>query len=274
MIGSKDSYALVTGASSGMGYEYAKLFAKDGKNIVVLARSRDKLEGLKRDLEKQHGTKVVVLVKDLADPKAPGEVFSELEKAGINIDVLVNNAGFSVYGKFYDSDWQKEAEMIQVNIIALTLLTKLFVKKMLQNKSGKILNISSGVGFTPAPWLSVYGGTKHYVLGFSNAIAHELKGTGVSVTCLCPTMTKTLFFKRASIDETKALKNRMLVMDAATAARIGYRALQKGKTTAAAGLPLSLSMFMGRLMPRNLVCSLSNSILKEAAMAGGRQPPL
>ena len=114
MIGSKDSYALVTGASSGMGYEYAKLFAKDGKRIVVLARSRDKLEGLKKDLEKQHGTKVVVLVKDLSDPKAPQEVFSELEKAGINIDVLVNNAGFSVYGKFYDSDWQKEAEMIQV----------------------------------------------------------------------------------------------------------------------------------------------------------------
>ena len=270
MIGGKDSYALVTGASSGMGYEYAKLFAEDGKNIVVLARSRDKLEGLKRDLEKQHGTKVVVLVKDLADPKAPQEVFSELEKAGINIDVLVNNAGFSVYGKFYDSDWQKEAEMIQVNIIALTQLTKLFVKKMLQNKSGKILNISSGVGFTPAPWLSVYGGTKHYVLGFSNAIAHELKGTGVTVTCLCPTITKTLFFKRASMDETKAMKNSMLVMDAATAARIGYRALQKGKTTVAAGLPLSLSMFMGRLMPRNLACSISNSILKEAATAGDR----
>lgn len=267
MIGGKDSYALITGASSGMGYEYAKLFAKDGKNIVVLARTRDKLEGLKRDLEKEHGTKVVVLVKDLSDPKAPQEVFSELEKAGISIDVLVNNAGYDVYGLFSDTDWQKEAEMIQVNILALTQLTKLFLKKMLERKSGKILNISSMVGLIPAPWNSVYCGTKHYVLAFSNAIAHELKGTGVSVTCFCPTMTRTLFFKRARVDETKALKNKMLVMDAATAAKLGYKALQKGKTTTAAGLTSSLLMFLIRFMPRSLACSIMNSVVKEAATA-------
>ena len=262
MIGSKDSYALVTGASSGMGYEYAKLFAKDGKNIVVLARSQDKLEGLKRDLEKQHGTKVMVLVKDLADPKAPQEVFSGLEKEGINVDVLVNNAGFDVYGKFQDTDWKKEAEMIQVNIIALTQLTKLFVKKMLEKKSGKILNISSTVGLMPCPWSSVYSGTKHYVLGFSNAIAHELKGTGVSVTCFCPGNTKTLFFERAGAEDAKANKRRIQQMDAATAARHAYRALEKGKTTATAGLLYSLMMFGIRLVPRNLVCSISNSVMQ------------
>ena len=195
MIGSKDGYALVTGASSGIGYELAKLFAKDGKNIVVVARSRDKLEELKGDLEKEHGIKVRVLPKDLSDPKSPREIFSELEKEHLDVDVLVNNAGFAVYGKFSDSDWQKEAEMLQVNIVSLTQLTKLFLKKMLEKKSGKILNISSGVGLMPSPWLSVYGGTKHYVLGFSNAIAHELKGTGVSVTCFCPGNTKTLFLK-------------------------------------------------------------------------------
>jgi len=241
---------------------------------VVLARSRDKLEGLKADLEKEHATKVVVLVKDLSDPKAPQEVFSEVEKAGINIDVLVNNAGYDVYGLFSDTDWQREAEMIQVNIIALTQLTKLFLKKMLEKKSGKILNISSMAGLMPAPWNSVYGGTKHYVLGFSNAIARELKGTGVSVTCFCPTMTKTLFFKRASIDETKALQNKMLVIDTANDARLGYKALRKGKTTTAAGLPSSLVMFWTRFMPRNLVCSIMNSVLKESVMAGDRQIPL
>ena len=265
MIGSKDGYALVTGASSGMGYEYAKLFAKDGKNIVVLARSRDKLEGLKRDLEKEHGTKVMVLVKDLADPKAPQEVFSELEKAGINIDVLVNNAGYDVYGVFSGTDWQKEAEMIQVNIIALTQLTKLtklFLKKMLEKKSGKILNISSMVGLMPAPWSSVYGGTKHYVLGFSNAIAHELKGSGVSVTCFCPGNTKTLFWERAGAQDAKANKRGDMVMDAAAAAKLGYKALAKGKTTAAAGLQYSLAMFGLRFMPRNMVCSISNDTLK------------
>ena len=262
MIGSKDSYALVTGASSGMGYEYAKLFAKDGKSIVVLARSRDKLEGLKKDLEKQHGTKVVVLVKDLSDPKAPQEVFSELEKAGINIDVLVNNAGYDVYGKFQDTDWQREATMIQVNVLALTQLTKLFLKKMLAKKSGKILNISSMGGLIPCPWSSVYGGTKHYVLGFSNALAHELKGTGVSVTCFCPTNTKTLFFQRAGAEESRADKRGLLQMDAATAARHGYKALAKGKGTATPGLLMNLGMFSLRLMPRSLVCSMMNSMLQ------------
>jgi len=264
MIGGKDSYALVTGASTGMGYEYAKLFAKDGKNIVALARSRDKLEGLKRDLEKQHGTKVkvMVLVKDLSDPKAPQEVFSELEKAGINVDVLVNNAGFSVYGKFSDSDWQKEAEMIQVNILALTQLTKLFLKKMMEKKSGKILNISSGVGLIPAPWSSVYGGTKHYVLGFSNAIAHELKGTGVSVTCFCPGNTKTPFYERAGAEGAKMSKRRMLEMDAASAARHGYKALAKGKPTAGAGLINSFLFFVVRLTPRSLSCSIMGYMLQ------------
>ena len=264
MIGSKDSYALVTGASSGMGYEYAKLFAKDGKNIVVLARSRDKLEGLKKDLEKAHGTKVMVLVKDLSDPKAPQEVFSELEKAGMNIDVLVNNAGYDVYGLFSATDWQKEAEMIQVNVLALTQLTKLFLKKMLEKKSGKILNISSSAGFAPTPWSSVYGGTKHYVLGFSNAIAHELKGTGVSVTCFCPGNTKTLFFERAGAEDCKADKRRILQMDAATAARHGYKALAKGKTTASPGLLNSFSALLVRLMPRKLACSFADYLLQPA----------
>ena len=262
MIGSKDSYALVTGASSGMGYEYAKLFAKDGKKIVVLARSRDKLEGLKKDLEKQHGTKVMVLVKDLSDPKAPQEVFSELEKAGINIDVLVNNAGYDVYGKFQDTDWQREATMIQVNVLALTQLTKLFLKKMLEKKSGKILNISSSAGFGPTPWSSVYGGTKHYVLGFSNAIAHELKGTGVSVTCFCPGNTKTLFFERAGAEECRIDKRRIQQMDAATAAKHGYKALAKGKTTASPGMLNSFMVFMIRLMPRSMVCTTASYLMQ------------
>lgn len=139
-----------------MGYQYAKLFAKDGENIVVLARSRDRLKGLKKDLEKKHGTKVLVLVKDLSNPKAPQEAFSELERASISIDVLVNNAGYYVYGLFSDTDWQKEAEMIQVNVLTLTHLTKLFLKKMLEKKSGKIVNISSMGRLIPCAWSSAY----------------------------------------------------------------------------------------------------------------------
>ncbi len=264
MIGRKDSYALVTGASTGMGYEYAKLFAEDGKNIVVVARSRDKLEELKRDLERAHGTKVKVLVKDLSDPKSPLEIFSELGKEGISIDVLVNNAGFAVGGKFSDSDWQKETEMLQVNIISLTQLTKLLLKGMLEKKSGKILNISSLAGFTPSSGASVYGGTKHYVLGFSNAIADELRGSGVSVTCFCPTATKTPFWKRADAEDCKALKSGPLVMDAATAARHGYKALAKGKTTAAPGLMASFVMFSSRLMPRKVAVRMFGQLLEPS----------
>ena len=265
MIGSKDSYALVTGASSGMGYEYAKLFAKDGKDIVVLARSRDKLEGLKRDLEKAHGTKVMVLVKDLADPKAPQEVFSELEKAGINIDVLVNNAGFAVYGKFSDSDWQKEAEMLQVNTIALTQMTKLFLKKMMQNKSGRIMNISSIGGWGPMPWWSVYAATKAYVLSFTEAIAREVKGSGVSITCFCPAVTRTLFFKRSDSEKSIAYQHGFLSMDAETAAKQGYRALAKGKTCAIAGLQSSLIIWFGtRLMPRDLAIRMNEAVSRPS----------
>jgi short-subunit dehydrogenase len=264
MMGSEDSYALVTGASCGMGYEYAKLFAKDGKNIVVVARSRDKLEGLKNDLEKAHGTKVKVLVKDLADPRSPQEIFSELEKEGVNVDVLVNNAGFGVYGKFADTDWQKEAEMLQVNIVSLTQLTKLFLKGMAEKRSGKILNVSSVAGLAPSPWLTAYSGTKHYVLGFSNALACDLRGTGVSVTCFCPTNTRTLFGERANAQTASGMRRGLFEMDAATAARIGYKALAKGKTTEVAGLATNLSMFFMRLMPRKLVTKVASLIMQPA----------
>jgi short-subunit dehydrogenase len=183
MIGSKEKYALVTGASSGIGYELAKLFAQDGKDIVVVARSQDRLEKLKIEIEKKHGTKVIVLVKDLSKPNAPQEIYSELEKKNIKVDVLVNNAGFSVYGKFAGTDWEQEAEMLQVNIFSLTQLTKLFLKKLLENKSGKIMNIASAAAFAPFPLSSVYAATKAYVLHFSEALANEVEGTGVSVTC-------------------------------------------------------------------------------------------
>jgi short-subunit dehydrogenase len=262
MIGKKDSYALVTGASSGIGYELAKLFAKDGKNIVVVARSQNKLEELKTDLEKAHGVKVRVLVKDLSHPKSPQEILSELEKDGINVDVLVNNAGFAVYGKFQDTDWQKEAEMLQVNIVSLTELTKLFLRKMLEKRSGRILNISSVAGIVPSPCFTAYGGTKHYVLGFSNALSHDLRGSGVSVTCFCPTNTRTLFNERANSQNARAVKSRMLEMDAATAARLAYRALAKGKTTATAGLLTSLMMFSARFVPRNVATGMYGALTR------------
>jgi hypothetical protein len=262
MIASKDGYALVTGASSGIGYELAKLFAKDGKNIIVVARSQDKLEELKTEFENEYGTIVRVLVKDLSDPKSPQDIYYELEKDGINVDVLVNNAGFAVHGKFAMTDWDKEAEMIQVNITTLTNLTKLFLNKMLEHKSGKILNIASVAGFLPSPWLSAYGATKSYVLNFSEALSYEVRGTGVTVTCFCPGNTKTLFWERANAEDSKAHRRQFMFMDASTVARLGYKALAKGKTTVIAGLPMSLAMmFATRLLPRGLATKMSGLML-------------
>ena len=258
MIGNKDGYALVTGASSGIGYELAKLFAKDGKNIVVVARSKDKLEELKRDLEKEHETKVRVLVKDLSDPKAPQEIFSELQKEGINVDVLVNNAGFPVYGKFAETDLQEELRMIQVNITALTCFTKLFTKKMVENKSGWILNIGSIASFSPGPLQAIYCASKAYVLSFSEAIANELQGTGVSVTCLCPGATDTRFYERGNVWNAKYAKT-MKRMNAARVAKVGYLAMKKGRVMVVPGLTNSLLISSFRLLPRKLATRIVRS---------------
>jgi short-subunit dehydrogenase len=262
MIGSKEGYALVTGASSGIGYELAKLFAKDGKNLVVVARSKDKLEELKTDIENKYGTGVKVLPKDLSDSKSPQEVYSELENEGVNIDVLVNNAGFSVWGMFYKTDLQEELEMIQVNITSLIHLTKLFLNNMLENKSGWILNVASLCGFSSVPLESVYCASKSCILHFSEALANELQGTGVSVTCLCPGATETLFYKRANMEDSKAAHMKM--MDAAKVADVGYAALRKGKAIAIPGVQNRLMQFSGRLATRGLATRISRSMLERA----------
>jgi len=251
MIGSKEKYALVTGASSGIGYELAKLFAEDGKNTVVVARSQDRLEILKTENEKKSGTKVIVLPKDLSKPDAPQEIFSELEKEHIEVDVLVNNAGYGIYGMFSQTDLPQELNMIQVNITALTHFTKLFMKKMVENKSGWILNVASTAGFAPWPLFSMYAASKAYVLSFSEAIANELQGTGVSVTCLCPGLTETRFLERANAGKARFAKT-MKKMDAAKVARVGYTALKKRRVMVIAGLVNSFLMFAWRLAPRKL----------------------
>ena len=250
-------YALVTGASTGIGYELAKLIAKDGKNLVIVARSEDKLEALKTEIESQHGVSVLVLPKDLSDPKAPDEIFSEVEQAGIRVDLLVNNAGFGVYGKFADTDLQKELELIQVNATSLIHLTKLFLKGMVENGSGRILNVASLCSFLSAPMESVYCATKALVLHFSEALANELQGTGVSVTCLCPGLAETCFHKNAKMDHTKAAQRKM--MSAASVAEAGYKGLKKGKMIVIPGLIFRTAPWFARVVPRKVVTRVVRS---------------
>ncbi len=259
MIGHKDRYALVTGATSGIGYELAKLLAKDGKNLIIVSRDKNRLEQVKTEIENKYRTRVKILPKDLSAPKAPLEIFSELEKEDINVDVLVNNAGLVVYGLFSETDLQKELEMIQLYVSTLTHMTKLFLKKMLENKSGWILNVSSGMALLSVPLLSVYSASKAYTLHFSEALANELQGTGVSVTCLCPPQTETAIFKRAKIENTKLARAKK--MDAATVAEAGYIALKKGKVIVTPGLKSKLLPILIRILPRNVLTKMARSMV-------------
>lgn len=259
MIGHQDRYALVTGASSGIGYELAKLLAEDGKNLIIVARNKDGLEQVKTEIENKYQTRVKILPKDLSAPKASLDIFSELGKENINVDVLVNNAGLIVYGLFSETDLQKELEMIQLYVSTLTHMTKLFLKNMLEHKSGWILNVSSGMAFLSVPVLAVYSASKAYTLHFSEALADELQGTGVSVTCLCPPQTETAIFERAKIENTKLARGKK--MNAATVAKAGYIALKKGKVIVNPGPKSKLLPIMTRILPRNVLTKMARSIV-------------
>jgi short-subunit dehydrogenase len=258
MIGQKDRYAVITGATSGIGYELAKLLAKDGKNLAIIARDINRLDKVKAEIESKYGTTVKTISKDVSLPEAPLDIFSELEKEDINVDVLVNNAGLVVYGLFPETDFQKELEMIRLYTSALTHMTKLFLKKMIQNKSGWILNVSSGMGFLSVPVVSVYAAGKAYIIHFSEALANELQGSGVSVTCLCPSQTETEIFKRAKIENTRLARAKML--NAAAVAEAGYTGMKKGKVIVATGKSKMLPALI-RILPRKTLTKIARSMV-------------
>ncbi|MDA0735343.1 MAG: SDR family oxidoreductase [Chloroflexi bacterium] len=247
--------ALITGATGGIGYETAKLFARDKYNLVLVARGEQRLKELGDELTKEYGITVMALAQDLAKLGASEEIFSNVQQQSITIDVLVNNAGFGSYGFFAESDLTKEMDMIQVNINALTHLTKLFLPGMLQRKSGKILNVASTAAFFPGPIMAVYYASKAYVLSFSEAIANELKGTGVTVTALCPGPTRTGFQSNAAVGNARLFESSQL-MSAETVAKVGYKGLMRGKTVVIPGLTNQLMSLSPRFTPRNLTTSI------------------
>src|ERR1700691_3725627 len=219
--------ALITGASFGIGLELTRIFAREGYNLVVVARTADKLRQLASELEKAHGTRSLILAIDLTDPGAPAYVLDQTTRADLQIDVLVNNAGFGQYGPFVENDLEECLRQIQLNVTTLTHLTRLYLPPMIERKSGRVLNVASTAAFQPGPLMAVYFATKAYVLHFSEALANELNGTGVSVTCLCPGATATEFHKRANATGQRLLK--FGSMDARTVAEAGYRAMVAGK---------------------------------------------
>src|SRR5437870_9338714 len=227
--------ALITGASGGIGYEFAKLSAQDHNNLVLIARSGSKLAQIADELQQQFGISARSIALDLASPIAPQFLFDQLQREGIPIDILVNNAGYGRFGEFAELPLEESLGQIQLNVLALTALTRLFVGPMLERRSGKILNVASTAGFQPGPRMAVYYASKAYVISFSEALANELAGKGITVTCLCPGATTTGFANRAGNDKSRLFKQ-FRPMDAKTVALKGYRGLVAGKTLVIPGV--------------------------------------
>ncbi len=253
--------ALITGASSGIGLELARIFAREKHDLVLVARSGDKLHQLAEELKKEN-VKVTILVADLAEVHAARNIFRSLEEQNISVDLLVNNAGLGDFGFFVESDWEKTERMINVNITALTNLTRLFLPAMVKNGFGRIMNVASTAAFQPGPTMSVYYATKAYVLHFSEAIGNELEGTGVKVTALCPGATQSGFQSAAGMEESKLVKGRKLPTSREVA-EYGYKAMMKGKAVAIPGVFNYLLAQAPRFSPRGWVVKVARKIQEE-----------
>lgn len=252
------STVLITGASGGIGYEIAKLFARDHHTLVLVARSADKLAQVASELQ-AHGVTVKTFALDLAEPPAPKFLFDQLQREGITVDILINNAGFGAFGEFAHMPEAQILGQINLNVTALTQLTKLFLPPMLARRSGRIMNVASTAGFQPGPLMAVYYATKAYVISFSEAIANELHHSGVTVTCFCPGATHTGFAKRAGNDKSR-LFQQLGAMSAQKVALDGYRAVMEGRTLAISGLQNWLAAQGTRLGPRKMITAISRWI--------------
>jgi short-subunit dehydrogenase len=255
--------ALITGASSGIGLDFARLFAEGGYDVVLVARTESKLKVLADELGTKHGVRALAVAADLADPAAPGRLMERLKAEGMQVDVLVNNAGYAGYGAFAETDARMELDMIQVNIGALTALTKAVLPGMLARKSGRILNVASTAAFQPGPLMAVYYATKAYVLSFSEALANETQGTGVTITCLCPGPTKTGFQERAKMEESKLVKGKE-IMDSLTVARAGYEGLHQGRAVVIPGFMNRMLVQSVRFLPRSTVTNIVRKVQDRA----------
>ena len=244
--------ALITGASSGIGLELATLCAADGYDLVLVARRAERLEELGGTLARRHGIRYHAIGVDLAAPEMPEEVHRRLERQGVAVDVLVNNAGFGSLGPFATMAPPAAARMIGVNATALTLLTRLLLPSMLARGRGRILNVASTAGFVPGPLMAVYYATKAYVISFSEALAEEVRGSGVTVTVLCPGPTRTEFQSVARMDGARLFRLPG-VMDARTVARAGYEGMRRGKGIVVPGLLNRLTPLVVRASPRGIV---------------------
>ena len=251
--------ALITGATVGIGSEFAELLAAKGHDLVLVARDQARLAERARSLESRHKIHVKTLAKDLSDPASAPDIFRELQRQNFPISILINNAGSGVYGLFAETNLGRELAMLQVNMASLVQLTKLFLKPMLDRREGRILNVASTAAFQPGPRLSLYSASKAFVYSFSCALALELKGTGVTVTTLCPGGTQTEFQQRAGMEPSASLRP----MTARSVAEIGCEAMFKGRPIVVAGLKNKIMVAVSRRAPTMWATRVTDKLNKD-----------
>lgn len=252
--------ALITGASSGIGFELSKIFARKGYDLVLVSQNEENLrKAVSRLNEQNTDVQITMFPKDLAQSSSPQEIYHFVKEKSIQIDVLVNNAGIQVYGNFHEQNLEDYIRLMSVNMFALTSLSKLFLDDMTKRNSGKILNVASTGAFQPCPLNAVYCASKAFVLYLSEAMTEELRGTGVTVTTLCPGATRTNFAKRANIEDTRMFSGKL--MEPSKVAEIGYSALMKGKAVVIPGIGNRLMAESIRFSPRSMVTKLGKNIM-------------
>jgi short-subunit dehydrogenase len=259
--------ALITGASTGIGYEFAHILAANGFDVALVARDEARLKIVAAELKQKYGRDAKVIAADLSKSEAPSQIFERLQRENFPVSVLINNAGSGVYGAIAESELNKDLAMLRLNMESLVALTKLFLKPMLERRDGKILNVASVAAYQPTPLLGLYGATKAFVHSFSASLSIELKGSGVTVTALCPGTTDTEFHKRAGLDRGKILRHGMMKgMSAPAVAEIGYRAMMRGK-------PIVIPGLMNRVLAGLAKCSPAMWSGKVAAKLNAKSKP-
>jgi len=253
------NYTLITGASSGIGYELAKIFARNGSYLVLVARQENKLRQIASEFNKNHNIKTLIIHQDLSQPDAADKVFDKVKERSITVDNLVNNAGFYIQGPFSQTSWKKEQELIQLQCINHTKLVKLFLPEMLKMKAGGILNVCSTGSFLPGPYNAIYCASKGFILSFSEALAEELTSSVIKVTALCPGGINTSF------QDLNKRKHSFFnpLMDAAVVAKSGYNALMQGKRVTVPGITNKMQVFALRFFSRRSVAKLAGMFVQD-----------
>lgn len=253
----KNEYVLITGGTMGIGYELAKVFAENGYNLVLVARSSNELCNAKKSIQDMYPVQVVIIEKDLFEVTNAFSLYEDVVRLGIPVTILVNNAGQGAYGAFMETAIGRELSIIQLNISSLVVLTKLFLINMVRAGKGKILNLSSIASKVPGPWQSVYHGTKAFVQSFTEAIREEIKDTGVTITALLPGATDTDFFRKADMMDSKIVVQGKLD-DPAKVAQDGFNALMKGDDMVVSGFKNKVQVGLSGLMPDSTNAAMMN----------------